>query len=166
MRHLITALALLPWKPLVMKACLKFLRFWEIESVPTPLLVKSLSPEDVKCEKHFQETFSRDENGRFCVKLPFKSDELSFPGTFTIAKQALLRTEKRFRSNPALKESYHNFMRKYLELSHMSEIGNENSISSKVIGSSYFIPHHGIFQGNPAHPKFRVVFNASAKALN
>ena len=108
-------------------------KFWETESVPTLSSKKVLSPEDHKCEKHFQETFSRDESGRFCVKLPFKSNVTSYPGTFAIAKQALLRNEKRFHTNPAFRESYHAFMREYQDLAHMSKIGDETSISPEIL---------------------------------
>ena len=69
-----------------------------------------MSIEDLKCEKIFQETFYRDESGRFTVRLPFKSSDTSFTANFAIAKQVLLRTEKRFRFNPALRDVYHAFM--------------------------------------------------------
>ena len=141
-------------------------KFWETESVPSPSSIDLMSVDESKCEKHFQETFSRDKSGRFTVKLPFKSCDTSFTGNFSLAKQVLLRMEKRFRFNTALRDSYHAFMREYIDLSHMSEIANENSIAIEDLNSSYFIPHHGIFQGNSSHTKFRVVFNASSRALN
>ena len=119
----------------------------------------------MNCERHFQETYSRDESGRFLVKVPFKTNESSFPGSFAIAKQNFLRTEKRFISNPALKDSYHAFMREYLELSHITKIGCESSMLSNQLDLLYFIPHHGILQGTSSNPKFRVVFNASSHAM-
>ena len=84
-------------------------RFREIESIPMPSPSSLMSIEDLKCDKIFQETFSRDESGRFTVRLPFKSSDTSFTGNFAIAKQVLLRTEKRFRYN-------HAFMQEYIDL--------------------------------------------------
>ena len=141
-------------------------KFWEVESVPTPKSSVLMSNEDQECEHHFQETHSRDSSGRYMVELPFKFAEPTFPGTFAAAKMTLLRAEKRFRSNPNLRECYHAFMREYFDLGHMFEVGNEISILPHELDASYFIPHHGIFQGTSSHPKFRVVFNASMKALN
>ena len=98
--------------------------------------------------------------------MPFISNDTSFTGNFSIAKQVLLRTKKRFRFNRNFRDAYLNFMKEYIDLSHMSEIFSENSISPEEINSSYFIPHHGIFQGTPSNLKFRVVFNASSCSLN
>ena len=50
-------------------------KFWEIESVPKPLSSDLMSINDLKCEKHYKETFSRDKSGRFTVKLPFISND-------------------------------------------------------------------------------------------
>lgn len=45
-------------------------RFWEIESIPTSSLP---TPEEGKCEEHFQVTHSRASDGRYKVRLPFKT---------------------------------------------------------------------------------------------
>ena len=137
-----------------------------MEAVPTPKSDDLMSPDDQECELYFQQTFSRDDSGKFYVELPFKITDPSFLGTFATAKFTFLRAEKRFKNNPKLRDCYHAFMREYIDLSHMSEIGNENSITTTELDESYFIPHHGIFQGNCSNPKFRVVFNASSKSLN
>lgn len=46
-------------------------QFWEIEKVPRRI---SLSPEEIRCENHFAATHSCASNGRYIVKLPFKTD--------------------------------------------------------------------------------------------
>ena len=125
-----------------------------------------MSPEDLVCEQQFQETYTHDSSGRYAVDLPFKSVNPTFPGLFSIAKQTFLRMERKLRYNSKLRECYHAFMQEYIEISHMSEIGSEDSISQAELDRSYFIPHHGIFQGGSSNPKFRVVFNASAHSTN
>ncbi|XP_071581644.1 uncharacterized protein [Temnothorax nylanderi] len=45
--------------------------FWELEEVPCGNL---LSEEDIRCEAHFVNTHSRLPDGRYVVRLPFKTD--------------------------------------------------------------------------------------------
>lgn len=46
-------------------------KFWDIEEITHKQL---FSPEEAQCENHFKNNFFRDVMGRFCVKLPFKSN--------------------------------------------------------------------------------------------
>lgn len=66
-------------------------KFWEIEEVPS---VNRLSEEDEKCEKYFRDTYSRQSNGRYVVKLPF-AKIAKFSDSRSIAVSCLLRSEKR-----------------------------------------------------------------------
>ncbi|GFV48034.1 DUF1758 domain-containing protein, partial [Trichonephila clavipes] len=43
-------------------------KFWELDSVPW---AKPLTSLEEACEDHFVKTQSRDENGRYTVRLPF-----------------------------------------------------------------------------------------------
>ncbi|XP_070170385.1 uncharacterized protein [Polyergus mexicanus] len=46
-------------------------KFWEIEEISSEL---QLSEEDKKCEQHFIETHQRAEDGRYIIRLPFKTN--------------------------------------------------------------------------------------------
>jgi len=48
-------------------------RFWEIDTIPN-IQDYTLSVEDQQCEDHFKQTHSRDRDGRYIVRLPFKED--------------------------------------------------------------------------------------------
>ena len=111
-------------------------------------------------------TYSRLPSGKFSVRLPFKEVHVSFPKSFYIAKQSLIRMEKRLFKNQDLCSHYHEFFKEYLDLGHMRKLGDETSLELIAELNSYYIPHHGIFQGDPANLKFRIVFNASAKSSN
>ncbi|XP_011859699.1 PREDICTED: uncharacterized protein LOC105557140 [Vollenhovia emeryi] len=50
-------------------------RFWELEDIPCSSR-SLLSTEHHACEDHFQSTHSRDENGRYIVRLPFKDSRV------------------------------------------------------------------------------------------
>ena len=49
-----------------------FVRYWEQEEVPITTVL-DLTPEEAECEKHFQQTHSRDILGRYIVRLPLIS---------------------------------------------------------------------------------------------
>ncbi|XP_045535769.1 uncharacterized protein LOC123721327 [Papilio machaon] len=51
-------------------------RFWELEAEPTNSESSILSPEEQACEDYFAATTRRDENGRYIVKLPFRSSHM------------------------------------------------------------------------------------------
>lgn len=57
-----------------------------------------------------------------------------------------------------MKTAYHDFMREYLELGHMSLIPTP---ADDV--SSYYLPHHPVFKASSTTTKVRVVFGGSAK---
>lgn len=44
-------------------------RFWELEKCD---LKRTLTKEEAECERHFESTTYRDEDGRFVVSLPLK----------------------------------------------------------------------------------------------
>ena len=57
-------------------------RFWEIESVPKPTSHQIMSSEELKCEQHFLQNYSRDRDGKFIVRMPFKRENIEFQGTY------------------------------------------------------------------------------------
>ena len=136
-------------------------KFWEIESVPYAINHIILSKDEQDCEAHFQSTYSRDESGRFIVRLPFKSSNLEFPGSLEIAKRAFSKLESRLSNNQTLNNSYFTFIDEYHYLKHLSIISNLSTFISD--NKTFFIPHHGIIQHSD---KFRSVFNGSMRCYN
>lgn len=129
--------------------------FWESEEVRPNQKVKA--PEDIESEAHYQETFSRDTNGRFVVRLPFKSDSpVALGSTRASAIQRLHQIEKKFVKDPQLAIDYRKFMTEYEELGHM-KLDSANS-------QAYYIPHHPVIKSSSTTTKLRVVFDASHKS--
>ncbi|XP_071580243.1 uncharacterized protein [Temnothorax nylanderi] len=132
-------------------------RFWKQEesiSLPTPML----TPDELACEQHFVNTHSRDQHGRYIVRLPLKSPFSSLGNSRAIALRYLLGLKKRFSSDPLLKQRYEEFLREYLSLGHM--VAAPNSESSTP---TFYLPHHGVIREDSLTTKLRVVFNGSSR---
>ena len=136
------------------------IRFWQQEEAesdkPTPL-----SKDERECEDHFIKTHKRRADGRYVLRLPFKFNPSDLGESREAALRALLRTEHRFRKQPAFHEKYDKFMQTYLSLGHMKEFSPLDAVP--VESYSFLLPHHGIFKTHGDTTKLRVVFNGSVK---
>lgn len=122
--------------------------------------------EEIECEERFLKDPIIRSDGRFQVKLPFKISPQSenFLGdSYNQAKFRLLRLEKRFEVNTALKEKYSEIINEYLELNHMHEASESEINDTK---RAYFLPHHAVMKESSTTTKVRVVYDASAKTSN
>lgn len=111
------------------------------------------------CEELFQNTTTRNAEGRFSVKLPFKSPDapLQIGASKQIATACWKRVAARVdRDNQ--RTAYDEFMQEILDLGHMTEIP-ENEDSTHYV----FLPHHPVWRQESITTKLRVVVNASAK---
>ncbi|GFX62361.1 DUF1758 domain-containing protein [Trichonephila clavipes] len=135
-------------------------KFWELDSVPC---VKPLTSLEEACEDHFGKTHSRDENGRYTVRLPFHTPTTRLGNLKQCAIRRLISVERHLISNPDKYKLYRNFMKEYLDLKHMcvcvelvpdSEINNVKSL---------YLSHHGVVRDTSCTTKLRVVFDAFSK---
>ncbi|XP_071646703.1 uncharacterized protein [Temnothorax longispinosus] len=94
-------------------------KFWEIEEVSS---VRRLSDDERACEQHFSQTHSRDESGRYIVRLPFNSRKRELGDSYQTAKKRLYSLERRLARDPQLREEYTDFLDEYERLGHMTEI--------------------------------------------
>lgn len=127
-------------------------KFWEFEDLSLCIAEK---PEHELIEKMFLETYLRDDDGRFIIKIPLKQHVHEIGSSREMALKRFFMLEKRFQREPSFKEKYVEFMREYEQLGHMIEAKTKPEHNQM----SYHIPHHGVMTSN----KFRVVFDASCK---
>lgn len=131
-------------------------RFWELEQI---IGRTHISNEEKECELHFIQHTTRDDSGRYTVRLPF-DDKLNELGN---NKQSAIRRlgslERRLMQNENMKAEYYKFLDEYGTLGHMQEI-SELFVDTE----GYFIPHHAVFKETSQTTKIRVVFDASAKS--
>ncbi|XP_046810018.1 uncharacterized protein LOC124420602 [Lucilia cuprina] len=95
--------------------------FWEQEEIPTS------HPNTVEheiCEKFYTQTTTRHENGRYVVRLPFRSefpDKVSLGSSRYIALVQYSRMEKTLAKDPELQAQYKAVLNDYITLDHMEE---------------------------------------------
>ncbi|XP_070170722.1 uncharacterized protein [Polyergus mexicanus] len=135
-------------------------KFWEIEEISSEL---PLSEEDKKCEQHFIETHQRAEDGRYIIRLPFKTNPpLDIGASRETAALLYSKLEQRLRKNPDLAKPYHSFLNEYQSMGHMESVSDENPTLNQAV----YIPHHPVLRESSSTTKLRVVFNASCKTSN
>ncbi|GBN81557.1 hypothetical protein AVEN_243049-1 [Araneus ventricosus] len=137
-------------------------KFWEFEAVETELNKNS---EAVICKGHFQKNRSRDESGRYTIKMPLKEDPSCLGEYKEIALKRLNSLWKRLKRDPVYLTFYKAVLKEYEDLSHMNEVSDQES------QVAYCMPHRGVYRPEKATTKFRTVFNASSpttkgKSLN
>ncbi|XP_063534991.1 uncharacterized protein LOC134744973 [Cydia strobilella] len=97
--------------------------FWEVEAEPTNKQ-KILSIEEQRCEDIFHSTTTRDEEGRYVVKLPFRDSEPACADGHSrdIALNRFHYLEKKMQKDERLKQEYKKVFDEYLDLNHMKQI--------------------------------------------
>lgn len=130
-------------------------RFWQQEEPPAAS--KKTHEEDL-CDKHFANTHTRNADGRYVLRLPFKESHPPLGTSLHAAETRLTAMENKFQRNDRFSELYHAFMDEYLDLGHMSHRKDLD-----LTAPHYFLPHHGILKENSSTTKLRTVFDASCK---
>ncbi|XP_029347204.1 uncharacterized protein LOC100569539 [Acyrthosiphon pisum] len=110
---------------------------------------------EARAEDHFKNNVSRDDRGRFVVRLPFIRDPSVLGDSRFMAQQRFYNLERKLLKNPSLASDYKDFMNEYLELGHMEEAQDTDC-------PTYYLPHHSVFKSNSLTTKMRVVFDGSA----
>ncbi|XP_011251973.2 uncharacterized protein LOC105248729 [Camponotus floridanus] len=135
-------------------------RFWEIEEIPR---YNILSPAEEQCEKHFLTTHSRISDGRYVVRLPFKTKfPIDIGESRSIAIRRLTALKRRLDTNPDLKSEYSAFLEEYEQLKHMKRVHPPTASHSPAV----YLPHHPVIRTTSATTRLRVVFNASSLTTN
>ncbi|XP_043480299.1 uncharacterized protein LOC122509997 [Leptopilina heterotoma] len=128
-------------------------KFWKIEEGEQR---KFLSKEEKASEEHFVNNVTRDNEGKYIVRLPFNENKNNLGNSYEIARKRFFMLERKLSKNPELKEKYTKFIKEYEQLNHMKQI-----IADKFEG--YYLPHQAVLKMIDDIIKFRVVFDASCQ---
>ncbi|XP_055942873.1 uncharacterized protein LOC129972674 [Argiope bruennichi] len=134
-------------------------RFWQIETLHENQF--SLSEDSIYCEKHFKQTYKRNEEGRYIVEMPIKENPPVLGESKQIARNRLDSLIKRLNKNPQMKKLYSEFIEEYAALGHMERV-----MEDELPETNYFLPHHGVYREGSTSTPLRVVFNASSPSSN
>ncbi|XP_029678544.1 uncharacterized protein LOC115244758 [Formica exsecta] len=135
-------------------------RFWEIEELPRQLI---LTPQEQECEEHFCSTHYRDSDGRYIVRLPFKtSPPIDIGNSRFRAENIVNSLVRRFRDKPEVAKEYSDFITEFERLGHMRPV----PMPQGDIEPAVYLPHHGVIRESSSTTRLRVVFNASSVTSN
>ncbi|XP_045459918.1 uncharacterized protein LOC123670468 [Melitaea cinxia] len=137
--------------------------FWEQENEPN-IIKRRLSKEEERCEKIYDATTTRDKEGRFIVKLPFKTEHPSCQNgkLYEMAARRFMSLEKKLQSNQDFQREYIKVMQEYMDLKHMVEVDSQHIDNQNAV----YLPHHGVLREDKTTTKLRIVFDASCKGVN
>lgn len=147
-------------------------KFFEIENVAEHRLY---TKEEKYCIDFFNQTFRRDSEGRFIIKLPFRTifDSTAVLGqSREIALRQFLFFERKFAQNPKFRDEYNKNIMDYLEQGHM-RVATDTEINHRYVTengttayNSFYLPHHPVIRESSTSTPIRPVFNASKKTSN
>ncbi|XP_055633446.1 uncharacterized protein LOC129773819 [Toxorhynchites rutilus septentrionalis] len=131
-------------------------RFWNLEDVSGT----NYSVDEQQCEDFYRRTVSRDNSGRYIVRMPRHPQfEQMFGSSKETTLQRFRRLERMLESKPELKPQYHDFIREYIALGHMTEVPDGDVDRPDAC----YLPHHPVVKESSSTTKVRVVFDGSAK---
>uniref|UniRef100_A0A023F0J1 Putative bel12 ag transposon polyprotein n=1 Tax=Triatoma infestans TaxID=30076 RepID=A0A023F0J1_TRIIF len=134
-------------------------RFWELEHFPD---TKQYTEQERNLDEYYSETVSKNSDGRYIVKLPFKENPASLGNSAEGALSRFLSLERRLIKNPKVYSQYRAFMQEYVDLGHMCEVMERDNPSESIC----YLPHHPVFREDSKTTKIRVVFDASMKTTS
>lgn len=131
-------------------------KFWVLENLDK--LPLPLTSEEQECERIFQESVYRNEEGRFVVPLLFRLDPSLLGESRTEALRQFGYLERRLSKNEQMRAKYVACMNEYINLGHMREV-----VEMDKDKLAYYMPHHAVINPMSSSTNQRTVFNASQK---
>ncbi|XP_011874772.1 PREDICTED: uncharacterized protein LOC105565849, partial [Vollenhovia emeryi] len=131
-------------------------KFWTIEE---SVINKIKSEEENNCEAHFVKNVTRNSEGRYMVRLPFRCTGAQTGDSRNIAIKRLLALERKLEQDTTLNLEYTRVIEEYKTLGHMSLVTHPPL-------DGFYMPHHAVIKQASNTTKVRIVFDASAKSAN
>ena len=135
--------------------------FWKAEEAPSDLIQHT--EEEQQALDHFKQTHSRNEEGRYIVRLPMKAVLFSLGGSRGQACRRFYQNKLSLQRKGKY-ESYNKTLQEYAELGHAEPVPVDEL--NKPESSVYYLPSHGVVKLSSTTTKLRVVFDASAKTTS
>ena len=96
-------------------------KFWLQEEIQVKEN-NQLCPADQQCEDHFRANHTRDNEGRYTVRIPLNSSPNQLGRSDVTSQNCLMRTIKRLSNNSKYSQLYLSFMKEYEDMGHMKRV--------------------------------------------
>jgi hypothetical protein len=127
-------------------------RFWNLESIG--ILPDEITTHEDKFVKEYQDSSIRLVNGRYCAKLPWKSNPL--PTNEAVARGRTRSTVRRLAKDPKMLQTYSELINEQLKRGFIERVPNPEPPN----GYCHYIPHHAVLKDSPTTP-IRIVYDCS-----
>ena len=131
----------------------KLQAFWELDSM-------GIMPEEDSVYSRFTKSVTLQQ-GRYCVRLPWKEPHPLLPDNFELSKGRLFNLLKRLQSTPDILCQYDAIIRDQMKSGIVETV---TSPGSGPIGRVHYIPHHAVVREDKQTTKLRIVYDASARS--
>lgn len=137
-------------------------KFWELETMEEEK--ETMTADERRTEEIYERTTKRENDGRYIVELPFRTDPPVLPSNSReIAIKRWKSLENRLEKSPKLKRDYNQVIEEYLALNHLERIDRESETRTE---NCVYLPHHAVIREDKETSRTRVVFDASCKGNN
>lgn len=103
------------------------------------MIFRRLSEDEQACESHYATTHTRDEQGRYCVRLPFKQSPERLGDSKSKAVRIINKLYDTFERKSAYFHAYSEFISEYEKLHHMQLVSEEQLEPHSKIGAVHSI---------------------------
>ena len=134
-------------------------QFWALEAVPGE--DSNLTAINLRVMDYFEETTTRDKDGRYHVSLPRKDPAPALGESQFTALQRYKQNQKSLEKKGTW-EAFQENLQEYLQLDHAEEVPPAEV--DRPVGDVYYLPMHGITKESSTTTKLRMVVDASAKS--
>ncbi|CAO4372957.1 unnamed protein product [Caenorhabditis nigoni] len=131
--------------------------FWKMEHFG--IVDQPKTKEEVDAEKFFKDTTTREADGRYTVRLPYRDQE-PIPDNRHLAFFRLQGTLRRLKKDQKFLEQYNKIFEEQLESGFIELVKHEEQADGRVI---HYLAHHPIIKESSKSTKVRIVFDGSAR---
>ena len=123
---------------------------------------KTIKEKEMSREDHrFLEIMERSavlQEGRYCLKLPYKNKEVWLPNNFAVAKQRIQGLRRKFLNHKHLHQEYAEYINTLISKNYAEQVPQRQLHGER--GKAWYIPHHGVHHLRKG--SLRVVFECGA----
>ena len=134
-------------------------QLWDMDTIgiQDPTEVKAKSQEEEEAQEQFLRDITRNEEGRYVVKLPWKEGHPPLPENWKEAEKRLIRTTEKLKESGLL-ATYGKLFKDWEHNGYIEEV-ERSAAGNKV----HYVPHRAVVKKDSLTTPVRPVFDASCK---